>query len=98
MKTLHSIFLGIVLAAASLTATAAKLNINEADATALAELSGIGAARAEAIIAYRKANGPFRTVDDLAKVKGIGPAFIEKNRDQLTVGDGTKPSREASAD
>jgi len=97
MKTLYSILLGVVLAAASLTAAAAKLNINEADAAALAELSGIGAARAEAIIAYRKANGPFRTVDDLAKVKGIGPAFIDKNRDQLTVGDAAKTSREASA-
>lgn len=97
MKTLHSILLGIILAAASLTAAAAKLNINEADAATLAELSGIGAVRAEAIIAYRQANGPFRTVDDLAKVKGIGPAFIDKNRDQLTVGDGAQPAREASA-
>ncbi|MCC6206715.1 MAG: helix-hairpin-helix domain-containing protein [Gammaproteobacteria bacterium] len=98
MKTLHSIFLGLILAAASLAATAAgKLNINEADAAALAELNGIGDARAEAIIAYRQAHGPFGSVEDLAKVKGIGPAFIDKNRDQLTVGDVANTSREASA-
>lgn len=97
MKTLHSMFLGIVLAAASLGALAGKLNINEADAAALAGLNGIGKARAEAIIAYRQTHGPFRSVEDLARVKGIGPAFLDKNRDQLTVGDVARPAREASA-
>ncbi|MCC6301462.1 MAG: ComEA family DNA-binding protein [Gammaproteobacteria bacterium] len=97
MKTLHSIFLGIVLAAASLGAVAGKLNINEADAAALAGLNGIGKARAEAIIAYRQTHGPFRSVEDLARVKGIGPAFLDKNRDQLTVGDVARPAQEAAA-
>lgn len=98
MKTLHSIILGLVLTAVSLGAWAGKVNINEADAAALAGLNGIGKARAEAIIAYREAHGPFRSVEDLVKVKGIGPAFLDKNRDQLSVGDTGKSAQKASAD
>ncbi|MDN6320596.1 MAG: ComEA family DNA-binding protein [Marinobacter sp.] len=61
------------------------VNINNADATALADLDGIGASKAEAIIAYREANGPFETAQDLSNVKGIGARTIEKNNERLTV-------------
>lgn len=61
------------------------IDINTADASALAaEINGVGEARAQAIIAYREANGPFQSVDELRKVKGIGPVLLEKNRDVLT--------------
>lgn len=63
-----------------------KVNINTASADALAELlTGIGPKKAEAIVAYREANGPFKTVDDLLNVKGVGPATLDKNRDRISL-------------
>lgn len=68
------------------SAWAAPLDINTADAKALAEVMvGVGPAKAEAIVEYRKAHGPFQEVDDLALIKGIGAETIVKNRDKLTV-------------
>lgn len=61
------------------------ININTADATTLADLDGIGASKAEAIVAYREANGPFETAEDLSNVKGIGVRTVEKNAERLTV-------------
>ncbi|MFT7338380.1 MAG: competence protein ComEA [Marinobacter maritimus] len=61
------------------------ININSADATALASLDGIGDSKAEAIVAYREANGPFATPQDLSNVKGIGARTVEKNAERLTV-------------
>lgn len=48
------------------------VNINQADASELTTLKGIGPKKAEAIVAYRTAHGSFKAVTDLAKVKGIG--------------------------
>ncbi len=65
---------------------ATKVNLNTADADTLArELVGIGASKAEAIIAHRQAHGPFATVDELLEVKGIGTAILEKNLNRLSV-------------
>ncbi|QXH52910.1 helix-hairpin-helix domain-containing protein [Pseudomonas fakonensis] len=65
---------------------AARLDLNSADATTLQrELNGIGKAKAEAIVAYRDANGPFTSVDELLEIKGIGKALLERNRDKLMV-------------
>lgn len=86
MKILRSILLGATLAATSLASFADKIDINVADAAALAALNGVGQSKAEAIVEYRKANGPFRTIEDLANVKGLGPATLDRNRDRLTVG------------
>lgn len=64
----------------------AMLNLNTADALTLQkELTGIGKAKAEAIIAYRDANGPFASVDELLEIKGIGSALLERNRGKLMV-------------
>jgi len=63
----------------------AAININTADVTTLASLNGIGQSKAEAIVAYREANGPFAVTADLANVKGIGERTIEKNAPRLTV-------------
>ncbi|MCI8210405.1 competence protein ComEA [Pseudomonas sp. S25] len=65
---------------------AAKVNINTADAETLQkQLSGIGKGKAEAIVAYREANGEFTSVDELIEVKGIGKALLDKNQDKIAV-------------
>lgn len=65
---------------------AAKVDLNTADETALQhELTGVGEAKAKAIVAYREINGPFASVDELLEVKGIGKAILDKNRDKLEV-------------
>ena len=64
-----------------------KVNINTADAEAIERvLVNIGASKAEAIVAYRKANGAFKSADELANVKGVGLKTIERNRDRIVVG------------
>ena len=68
------------------TLAAAQVDINSADAKTLAEaLSGVGLVKAEAIVAYRNTHGPFESIDDLAKVKGIGSKTIDANRDAIVV-------------
>lgn len=62
------------------------VDLNSADALTLQkELNGIGKAKAEAIVAYREAHGPFASVDELLEIKGIGNALLERNRDKLKV-------------
>lgn len=66
---------------------ASPVNINTADASALVEgLQGIGRAKAEAIVAWRQAHGPFKSLDELEQVKGIGPSILQRNRDAITFG------------
>ena len=63
------------------------VNINTADATALAKaLNGVGPAKAKAIVSYRDKNGPFKTVDQLAMVEGITQKLIDKNRADIKLG------------
>jgi len=63
------------------------VNINTADATALAKaLDGIGPAKAKAIVSYREKNGPFKSADQLAMVEGITQKLIEKNRADIRLG------------
>ena len=85
MNLIKSLVLGLSLSLASLAAFAAQINLNTASAAQLETLNGIGAAKAEAIVEYRKAHGAFKSVDELAKVKGIGQKTVDKNRDQMTV-------------
>ncbi len=62
------------------------VNINKADAAALAAgLNGVGLSRAEEIVRYREAYGPFKSVEELLDVKGIGAATVEKNRPVITL-------------
>ncbi|HAL67972.1 helix-hairpin-helix domain-containing protein [Pseudomonas putida] len=62
------------------------VDLNSADALTLQkELNGIGKTKAEAIVAYREAHGPFASVDELLEIKGIGNALLERNRDKLKV-------------
>ncbi|MCY1391253.1 ComE operon protein 1 [compost metagenome] len=73
-------------AASTQVMAATKINLNTADAKTLqAEMSGIGQSKAEAIVAYREANGPFASIDELLEVKGIGKTLLDKNRDLLSI-------------
>jgi competence protein ComEA len=61
-----------------------KIDLNTADAATLQkELTGVGEAKAQSIIAYRETNGPFSSVDELLEVKGIGKAILDRNRGKL---------------
>src|SRR5690606_32366302 len=83
----------LLFGAVGAASAAEKVNINTADAAQLeAALVGIGPAKAEAIVAHRKANGPFKSADELALVKGIGLKTIERNRDLITIGSPAAPA------
>ena len=85
------------LLATSALAGGERVNINTADAATLDRvLNGIGPSKAEAIVLYRKANGPFRSIDQLASVKGIGLSTIEKNRDRIVIAGGVAPAAGAA--
>jgi competence protein ComEA len=87
---LKSLLLSLVLATAALAA--GKVDINRAGAAELAAaLNGVGEAKAQAIVDYRAANGPFKSAEQLAQVKGIGLKTVEKNIDRIDVGP-AKPS------
>lgn len=76
--------LALILLFASGLAVAGPLDINSADAASIvATMKGVGMSKAEAIVEYRKAHGPFASIEDLTRVKGIGPATVERNRDHL---------------
>ena len=62
------------------------ININTASAADLQRLPGIGAGRAEAIIAYRKERGPFSRPEELRRVDGIGPGIFEAVQPYITTG------------
>ncbi len=66
---------------------ASPVDVNRCRAAELVALPGIGAVKADAIIDWRRTHGPFRAVDDLDSVPGIGPATVERIRLRVTVGE-----------
>lgn len=96
--TIVSLLCGVFLASGHLSAEPAAstqagateavttVNINTADAATLANaLTGIGESKAQAIVAWREANGSFDSLDQLTEVKGIGQATVDKNRHKLSL-------------
>jgi competence protein ComEA len=62
-----------------------QVNINTADADTLMSLKGVGAKKAEAILAWRKENGKFTSIEQLMDVKGIGESIFETNKSRLSL-------------
>ena len=92
MNNIHrALLLPICSLAFPMLALAGPVDVNTADAeTISAELKGVGMTKAEAIVEYRKQHGPFRSADDLALVKGIGPRTVELNRRDIRLGSPSK--------
>lgn len=74
-------------AAAGSSAPGGKINLNAATSEELDSLPGIGPAIAQRIIDYREANGPFKAIEEITLVSGIGDATYDKLKDRITVGD-----------
>jgi competence protein ComEA len=96
-RSLAGLLAVVLLLAAAVMAADAPVNINTASADELATISGIGPAKAAAIIEHRDKNGQFKTVDDLKLVRGIGDKMLEQLRPQLTVGGGGTTAKSAPA-
>ena len=102
IQAARSLSLGLLLAAGLLVAgvpaayAADPVDINTATAAEIdAALVNVGPAKAEAIVAYRKAHGRFESAEQLALVKGIGLRTVEKNRDRISLG--SAPVRKKAA-
>ncbi|WP_304542844.1 ComEA family DNA-binding protein [Sulfurimonas microaerophilic] len=78
MKVLLSLLIGFSFLFSS-------VDINNADKSQLMQLKGVGAKKADSIITYREAHC-FTNIAELEKVKGLGKKFIEKNKDNISVG------------
>lgn len=85
MNFFRALLMTILFTFASIAGAATTVNINTASVEQLTELNGIGEAKAKAIVAYRNEHGPFKSVDQLANVKGIGLKTVEKNREMISV-------------
>lgn len=87
MKILSNLLLAFLLCFSGLAAAADAVDINSADAASLIKvLKGVGPDKASAIITYRQEHGPFKNVEQLTQVKGIGKRLVEMNRELITVG------------
>ena len=95
MKLLKKGLLVLLLAMASpMAALAAPVNVNTADAETISNaLQGIGMAKAQAIVEYRETHGPFKSLDDLTLVKGIGERTVEINRSDILFDSGAQKDK-----
>lgn len=92
---MKKLLLVLTMCLAMVGAAFAQININTATKEQLDGLKGIGPTKAQAIIDYRTKNGPFKTVDDLEKVNGIGPATMKDIRAQVSVTGSGAPEKAA---
>jgi len=85
---IRNILAGLTLALFSALSFAGPVNINSADAEAIAAaINGVGLKKAEAIVAYRNEKGPFQSIEELMNIKGIGSKTLEKNKDNISLQD-----------
>ena len=84
----------LCLACALPAFAATPVDVNHADAQTIADsLDGIGISKAQAIVAWRDAHGPFKNVDDLRQVKGFGEKTLERNRDAILLKSSARATR-----
>jgi competence protein ComEA len=81
---MRKLFLILVMSVAFSGVAVAAVNINTATKEELTSIKGVGEKRAQDIIDYRTKNGPFKTVDDLEKVPGVGPGLMKRVRSQVS--------------
>jgi competence protein ComEA len=94
---MKKLLLAIAICFAIYGVAIAAVNINTATKEELTSLKGIGEKRAQDIIDYRSKNGPFKSVDDLEKVPGIGPGMMKQIRSQISVTGKTTIEKPAAA-
>ncbi|MFL9609079.1 ComEA family DNA-binding protein [Methylobacillus sp. Pita2] len=94
MKSL--LFAVLILLGLTFNAMAA-VDLNTASAVELESVKGIGPAKAQAIVDYRKTNGNFKSVDDLGNVKGFGKKSVDNLRGELSVGKTSKAEKATTA-
>ncbi|MDD4882779.1 MAG: ComEA family DNA-binding protein [Gallionellaceae bacterium] len=82
---MKKLLIGFILFVFSAISAFAAVNLNTATQAELEAVKGIGPAKAKAIITYREKSGGFKSVDELAKVKGFGKASVAKLKDQFEV-------------
>ncbi len=86
MKKIRTLLGVLLLTMVSGIGMAATVNVNTATAAEIAgAMSGVGEKKAQAIVADREANGAFKSVEEISRVKGIGTATIDKNRENITL-------------
>ena len=86
MKILYRLLLACLIAAPLTVSSGPVVNINTADSETLVDdLVGIGPQKALAIVRYRQQHGPFKHIEDLVLVSGIGIKTVEQNRTRMTV-------------
>jgi len=96
--TVFRLALALGLSMAIQAHAADKININAANAEELDKvLVNVGPSKAKAIVEYRDANGPFKSAEELAEVRGIGLSTVERNRDLIEVGAGAAPVAKMAA-
>lgn len=93
---MKKLLLSCCLFLASIGLATAAINLNTATEQELEGISGIGPAKAKAIVEYRKANGGFKSVDDLKKVNGIGDKIFEKVKGEVSVSGGAAAAAPAA--
>ncbi|MBM3203769.1 ComEA family DNA-binding protein [Candidatus Woesearchaeota archaeon] len=92
MYRFSKLLITLGLLCGSLMATAESLDINTATIDQFDQVMvGVGRSKAEAIVKDRETNGPFKSVDDMTRVKGIGTATLQQNRDKLTTSAAATP-------
>jgi competence protein ComEA len=84
---------GILMSMLFAVQALAAVDLNKAGQAELESVKGIGPKKAKAIIEHREKNGPFKSVDDLSKVKGFGKASVNKVRANLSVAE--SPGKDA---
>src|SRR5512137_2896910 len=93
MKRFIMLLAGLLFSGLALAA----ININTATQQELEALNGIGPVKAQAIIDHRKANGPFKSIEQLKDVKGIGDATFDKIKGDVSVSGATTPPAKVAA-